>query len=187
MVKQGRTISLILSAGSAWSKVPNLRGKSEAEAEARLTDVHLVIGKQEQAHHDTVEFGQVIETRPHAGARLKRASKVHLLLSKGPRPGRTPEGEDWLSGQPSQDTSPRAGEIAVEVPPGPSLQQVKIIVSDNNGQRVVFEEFRSPGEVVHQQIEGEGRTTVRVYIAGTLAREEDVSSSQGAEGGSAGP
>ena len=192
MVKEGRKVSLVVSAGSAWAKVPRVRGKPVEDGGAALEAVHLTVGKLERTYHDSIEFGSVVDTRPAEGTKLKRGSKVNLLVSQGPRPAeeggfglgrREPFGS--AQGQPS-DSGARQGEIEVEVPPGASLQEVKIVVHDDNGEHVVYDDFHAPGEVVQQQVEGEGRTTVRVYVAGTLTREQELPATQAPSTGETG-
>jgi hypothetical protein len=90
-------------------------------------------------------------------------------VSKGPHP----------EVQVVEDTRPaegvRTGQIDLTVPPGPSLQEVRIVVRDRRGERTVYQSYREPGEKVTQTVSGEGpRIIIRVYLSGLLVQEHNI-------------
>jgi len=85
-VGQGSTVTLTVSQGSERYGVPQLVGRTQAEAEQRLIEARLTVGKISQAFSETVPQGQVVSTSPPAGSSVKRATAVALVISKGRQP-----------------------------------------------------------------------------------------------------
>jgi len=85
-VGRGSTVILTISQGQERYAVPALVGRTQAEAEQRLTDAKLTVGKISTAFSETVPQGQVISTSPAADASVKRATPVALVTSKGRQP-----------------------------------------------------------------------------------------------------
>jgi len=89
-VKQGRRIGLIISAGSAWTNVPDIREMSERRAEAVLKEKSLFLGQRRYIYHASLPKGFVVEQLPAPGTRLPKNSEVQAVISKGPRPAAPP-------------------------------------------------------------------------------------------------
>ena len=96
-VGRGSTVILTVSQGQERYAVPQLVGHTQAEAQQRLTDAKLTVGRTTQAFSETVPQGQIISTSPAAGASVKRATPVALVTSKGRQPI---ELQDW-TGKPA--------------------------------------------------------------------------------------
>jgi serine/threonine-protein kinase len=95
-VHQGSTVTLTVSQGPERYAVPRVVGRTQAEAEQRLTEARLTIGQVRQAFSETVPPGQVISASPRASTSVKRATPVALVISKGRRPVKI---RDW-TGEP---------------------------------------------------------------------------------------
>jgi len=100
-VRRGSTVTLTVSRGPERYLVPKLAGRTQAEAEQRLTDARLTVGKVGQAFSETVPQGQVISTSPAPGASVKRGTPVSLVTSKGRQPIRI---QDW-TGKPADQAT----------------------------------------------------------------------------------
>ena len=96
-VGQGSTVTLTVSQGPERYGVPQLVGRSQAEAEQRLTEARLTVGKISTAFSETVPQGQVVSTSPAADTPVKRATAVALVISKGRQPIQL---QDW-TGKPA--------------------------------------------------------------------------------------
>jgi len=96
-VSRGSTVIVTVSQGQERYDVPQLVGRSRAEAAERLTNAKLTVGKVTEAFSETVPQGQVISTTPKASTSVKRASAVALVTSKGRQPI---ELKDW-TGKPA--------------------------------------------------------------------------------------
>ncbi|MFH9064242.1 Stk1 family PASTA domain-containing Ser/Thr kinase [Streptomyces coeruleorubidus] len=73
-----------------FTEVPPLLAKTQTQAEDRLADAGLELGKVEHAYSDTVERGTVISSDPKAGTRIRGNDSVSLTISDGPRNVRVP-------------------------------------------------------------------------------------------------
>ncbi|HSR23866.1 MAG TPA: Stk1 family PASTA domain-containing Ser/Thr kinase, partial [Candidatus Eisenbacteria bacterium] len=69
-IKKNGTISIVLSKGPERYQVPDLGGKTEAQARAELAAAHLGVGEVTREYSDTVKKGRVISTNPTAGVSL---------------------------------------------------------------------------------------------------------------------
>jgi len=95
-VSRGSTVTLTVSRGPQRFAVPQLIGRTQADAEQRLSDAKLTVGTLSQAFSETVPQGQVISTTPAADTAVKPASPVALVISQGRQPIQF---ADW-TGQP---------------------------------------------------------------------------------------
>jgi serine/threonine-protein kinase len=162
-VKEGRLVRLTLSSGSRWSVVPDVREMSVDRARALLREEKLTIGNESARYHPQIPLGYVIGHAPQPEQRVPRGTPVDLVVSKGPAPTVVPIEEE---------AGLRRTRVEYEVPPGASLQEIRIVVQDRNGERTVYRNFHRPGERIHETVSGEGPgAVVRVYLSGVLAQE----------------
>jgi serine/threonine protein kinase len=64
-------------------KVPDLKGKTQQDAEAALKDAKLVLGDTKQDFDPNVDANKVISSNPPAGQQVDVNTKVSLTISKG--------------------------------------------------------------------------------------------------------
>lgn len=83
-VEEGSTVKIIISNGKEQKKVvvPNLEGRSEADAAEKLTELNLV-GAPTYEYSDTVKEGQVISQDPVVNTEVDEQSTVSYVVSKG--------------------------------------------------------------------------------------------------------
>ncbi|MFD8806143.1 Stk1 family PASTA domain-containing Ser/Thr kinase [Streptomyces sp. NPDC059597] len=74
-----------------FTKVPPLLSRTEAQAKKRLESAGLNVGKVRHAYSDAVERGQVIDSDPSVGARIRDHGAVGLTVSLGPRTVKVPD------------------------------------------------------------------------------------------------
>ena len=149
-IRRGSTVTLTVSRGPERHGVPQLVGRTEAEARQRVVDARLTVGKVGKAFSETVPQGQVISTAPAANTSLKRASPVNLVVSAGRQPIAV---TDWTGRPASQATaamttaklkvnvsqSPTSGTlfqgslVTLVVSKGPVLVTVPNVVSQQEG------------------------------------------------------
>lgn len=110
-VSRGSTVTLTVSRGPERHGVPGLTGHTQAEAEKRLTEAKLRVGKVSKVFSETVAVGQVITTSPPAGSSLKRSTPVALVVSKGRAPIVI---VDW-TGKPSAAAVKALSEVKLKV------------------------------------------------------------------------
>lgn len=66
--------------------VPNVIGKTEAEARSAIISAGLTVGTVTQEYSDSVPAGKVISQTPSAGTEVDSGSTVNLVVSKGAKP-----------------------------------------------------------------------------------------------------
>ena len=64
--------------------------------------------------------------------------------------------------------------VNISVPSGASSQHVQIVVSDDNGSRVVYDRNQSGGDSISKSVSGTGRTRVKVYINNSLVQDQYI-------------
>ncbi|MCI5971531.1 MAG: Stk1 family PASTA domain-containing Ser/Thr kinase [Anaerococcus sp.] len=82
-VKKGTTVNLVISAGREVS-VPDLAGLNLTEAEEKLKELGLSIGRTSTEYSDQVEKDLIIDQNPRSSTNLQAGSKVDLIISAGP-------------------------------------------------------------------------------------------------------
>ncbi|MBW3068019.1 MULTISPECIES: Stk1 family PASTA domain-containing Ser/Thr kinase [unclassified Actinomyces] len=79
----GSTVTVHFSSGSAMVDVPDVTGKSQADARTAITDAGLSVGDVTTEDSADVASGAVIRTDPVAGTPVERGSTVSLVVSSG--------------------------------------------------------------------------------------------------------
>ncbi|MDU0348801.1 Stk1 family PASTA domain-containing Ser/Thr kinase [Actinomyces sp. MRS3W] len=79
----GSTVTVHFSSGSAMVDVPDVTGKSQADARTAITDAGLTVGDVTTEDSADVASGTVIRTDPVAGTSVERGSSVSLVVSSG--------------------------------------------------------------------------------------------------------
>jgi beta-lactam-binding protein with PASTA domain len=92
VVKEGRSVSVVISLGSELVTVPNLVGKRLREARVDLNKVGLRVGRFSKIHYPE-EIDAVLAQSPPPNGQVGRETPIDMLLSLGPRPReyRTPD------------------------------------------------------------------------------------------------
>jgi serine/threonine-protein kinase len=86
IVRQGRTIKVVLSKGGNGSQMPSVIGIDQREAEAILKNAGLIIGQEESLYSTDVQAGKIIDQNPKPFAIISRGLFVNLQISKGSPP-----------------------------------------------------------------------------------------------------
>ncbi len=66
--------------------VPDVVGKTEAEARSLITSAGLTVGTVTQEYSDSIPAGKVISQTPSAGTQVNAGSAVNIVVSKGTKP-----------------------------------------------------------------------------------------------------
>ena len=85
-VRKRSTVVLNVSLGPERYAVPALVGGPRADAETKLAERHLAVGRVDEAFSETVPTGVVISQDPAADSPQKRDTPVNLVVSKGRQP-----------------------------------------------------------------------------------------------------
>ena len=88
IAKLGRTVKLTRSLGLREVKIPDLRGKSQKQAEISLSRAGLVQGEIVKGAHQSIPRGVVIRTIPLAGKMARIGDTVKVVISAGATTGK---------------------------------------------------------------------------------------------------
>lgn len=157
-VKQGRLVRLLLSSGSGYTTIPDVRELPQVTARERLEQANLLIASESYQYHNAIPYDRVISISPKPGAKVRRNSTVNLVLSKG--------AESQAEGaQPVMRTT----SVTVDLPKdGAQPNEVRIDVTDDDGTRTVYQKQRQPGDKVIETVQGNGEMTIEVYFGDQL-------------------
>ena len=164
MIPKGSTIDLILSKGNSPRKIilPNFSGLPLSAAKAQIEALNLKLGRITYVSSNLPE-DSVVSQNPRANTELLEGDVIDLSLAKS------------SSGQDNSGAVRRAT-VQVTIPQTSEAgsQILKIILSDNNGRKIVYEKQHKSGERVEKSIEGTGPTKVQVYINDRLYQEQNI-------------
>jgi len=227
VVKEQRMIVLVISKGGEVAVVPDLRGLNRRDAELRIKNAGLIVGRVDEQFNTDIPADTIITQQPRPPAQVNKNTPIDLVISKGaPGPRKFPipdfrgtplntigaqldslklkqgkvteEVSDkyppgTISGQnpiPASEVSeggivdfivaktavntPKKGTVQITVPEGAIRQAVQIIVTDNNGRRIIYENVHKPGDKIEKTVEGIGQVRVQVYSNGVLLQEQTI-------------
>lgn len=82
-LKKNRTVEVEIRTASVYRQIPNLIGKTIAEAEALLLEYGYQVGEVAYTLHQKLPEGKIIAQTPPAGENKAIDGKVNILVSKG--------------------------------------------------------------------------------------------------------
>lgn len=90
-VRRGGTVTAIVSRGPERYSMPRVVGMKRDDATAELERNNLAVGTINEAWHEELTPGLVTATSAEPGEQLRRAQRIDLTLSKGPKPIQVPD------------------------------------------------------------------------------------------------
>jgi serine/threonine-protein kinase len=165
--------------------VPDVRGKTQAQADVLLRHAHLKSGRIGRAFSDTVLAGQVVSTTPATGTKTRRGSGVALVVSKGPDVVSMPH----LAGMSLDDARAaiaqaglRLGDVSndfdASVPKGKVVSQEPSVGPVKRGTAVGLVVSKGPEMIEVPGVSGQTADQAKAVLAGagfTVARSDDWS------------
>ena len=86
IVKENRTIEIIVSKGTEMASIPELKNLPRREAEARIRSAGLKVGRIEEQYSNEVSTDAVISQNPRPPGQVAKGVIVDLVVSKGKSP-----------------------------------------------------------------------------------------------------
>ncbi len=201
LVRARREVTVTISQGEAPVTMYDFSELPLDKARQIIVQHAMRLGPVVEQFHDTVPRGSICGQYPEAQTPFRRSEPITLIVSRGKQPTEIdatkgeipPEAIASTVPDPAQtdpvpfvETPPqsnldgavsRAAMIRVQIPATGSAQQVRIIVRDDSGERVVYSQTHEPGAKVAQRVRvrhAPGATaTVRVYVGETLIKSEE--------------
>ena len=169
IVKQGRAVDLLVSLGSAYTTVPDVTGITRLKARQMVTTAKLSVSREVEAYDDSAPADYVIWQKPPAKSRVPKGSKVQLRISGGPRPS-----YGLLEEPPTGPAEHKYADVNVEVPDDGEHHQVKVVVWDDEGQRVAYDRRLFGGATLRRRVRGLGSVTIQVFVDDELVEQRTL-------------
>ena len=158
---KGATVDITINqTKSTMVEIPNVVGMTIKEAKEALGNLGLSISKISGSNEDTAVVSAV---SPAPGSSVKRDESVTLVGQ--PKDGKK---ENNKAGGTTKGT------VDITVPNGRSAQQVKIVLIDDEGGRVVYDGSNAPGDRIIKNVSGTGNVRVQIYLNNALVQEQSL-------------
>ncbi|MCG2677491.1 PASTA domain-containing protein [bacterium] len=158
-VNRGSEINLLVSLGPypTYFYMPDLIGRSLERASRTIEYLRLQTGSITYEVDPELREGVVLNQTPSFGFPVKEKSLVNLVIS--------------VKSQTRPTGLLRYYMFHYVVPAGLFPKRIKIVVSDAQGEREVYNALLSPGKEIDEVIAIMGRARAKIYIDGKLERE----------------
>ena len=172
----GTEVHMVVSRGPKVEtlKMPDLRGKTQEDAEREIKMCKLTPGRMDPQPDDTVEEGKVISQYPTAGTEVSEGDEVNLIISSGPDPSTVePPDPPVIPEDPNLVT--REEIINLEAYEG--VINVRVLM---DGVEVCNETVDTSMEVsLPVRVKGTGVKTLAIYVNGVASGTHPVDFTQG--------
>ena len=176
-------VQLYVSKGVDMKTVPEVTGKSQDEAQRRLSEAGLTVGAVTDAYSEDVPQGQVISQSVAAGTSLAHDSAIDIVLSKGRQPLTVPT----LSGLSASAAKSAIEDLGLVASPTEAFsdtvaegqvisQQTREGSTLYRGDSVAYTVSKGPEKVAIPDVVGLQREEARLRLenAGFTVREEAI-------------
>ena len=161
-VSKGTTIDLVVNKAKAKKvKVPNLVGMTLKDARNTLSNAHLGVN---QVAGSVEEKSVVVEQSIKAGDEIDEGSTLNLTTESKEEKKKSDKKEESSSNK-------TTGTVDVTVPSGSKNQELKIVVKDDEGSAVIYDDTNKPGDRIVRKVSGVGNVRIEVYLNGALVQE----------------
>ena len=161
-VSKGTTIDLVVNKAKAKKvKVPNLVGMTLKDARDTLSNAHLGVN---QVAGSVEEKSVVVEQSIKAGDEIDEGSTLNLTTESKEEKKKSEKKEESSSNK-------TTGTVDVTVPSGSKNQELKIVVKDDEGSAVIYDDTNKPGDRIVRKVSGIGNVRIEVYLNGALVQE----------------
>ncbi|WP_346006907.1 Stk1 family PASTA domain-containing Ser/Thr kinase [Janibacter terrae] len=174
-LSKGADVTVVFSRGPERYEVPDLEGRTTAQATADLERRHLATGTTTQAWDEEVPAGEVVSSAPAAGTELKRDATVDLVVSKGPEPIPVPSVVGQTTAAATSTLEGKGFDVAraddawsTTVPKDSVISQAPASGTLTRGETVTLTVSKGPEMVTVPQVEGLSRAaaTQKLQAAG---------------------
>lgn len=162
-VYEGNSVGVIVSSGSRFVEVPDLRGLPVDRAKALLDTLGLKLDDRvvEERNRD-VDAGLIVGHVPEHRKKVERNTRIRVRVSAG---NRRVEGDPDDERKYLYNVSIRLTDIDQPV-------TLRVDITDSQGTRPVHESFSGPEELVEITAEGYGSEVVfRIFYDGELVKQ----------------
>lgn len=160
-IKEGSILNAVVSSGSVYVEVPDLKGKTLAEGRRLLDSLNLILSARvEYVRDPDVPKGVILSQDPAMHVQVARQSQVNVKVSNG--------NERVQSTRPLDETNVYhlAWVFEEEL-----SAYVKVEMKDSRRTRVIHEKIHDPGDRISIDADGYGReATFTIYYDGIIVK-----------------
>lgn len=169
---EGSSISLIVSTGSRYVVVPEVKGVTLDRAKAMLQSLNLtVLDEIIEVNESKAQKGAVVGTEPPAGEKVERSSEVRIKMNVGEKNADTGE-----------SARKYVYDIEVTLTGLEASVKLKVEMTDARGTRVIHQADHEPDETVQITAVGAGpEVTLKIYYDNELVKTERQVADPGSE------
>lgn len=159
MLTRGDKVLLTLSNGQPPASVilvPDFRNKKLAEATlwASTQNMNLTVKEDPKS---PFPYGTIATQSPSADSQVAPGSALEITVSRR---------------EASDDE--KTYHLHYELPQGKKQMRIRIVMTDDNGEREVINESKLPGSKIDLEIPYSGKATFRILSDGILVREREI-------------
>lgn len=157
-IDAGETVTLKVSKGTEKVTVPDLTGKTEAEAKKAIKDAGLKLKTVATTEDTTKDDGVVVKQSLEAGTEVDKDSFITITVNKL---------------QVQKEATINVNVKSLNATPDDVTETVKLKINVNS-DTVYNQDVNPQVESISQKISGKGTVTVKVYINGILKQQKDI-------------
>jgi serine/threonine-protein kinase len=163
--REGGIVALIVSSGSRYAAVPDLRGMTLDKAKTVLGSLNLELDENVKYENDpTIGEGLIIRSNPPAKARAERQTRVRVVVSSG-------KGSGEPAAPPTSTSSEFTFTLHLRLTDIVSPTQVRIDMTDDEGTTTIHDEEHQPGDRFDVPAKGKGPgATFKFFYDGELVK-----------------
>ena len=154
-VAKGLAIDIVISKGvNNKVKLADFRGNKLEAVTKQLESLKLKVGNITEVNDNNSANGTILGQNPAPGTEVDENSNIDFTIAKNSQ----------------QKTAMRV--ITYTIPEGAAKQAVQIVVTDNDGRHIIYENIHKPGDKIQKPIELNGQTRAQLYLNGSLVLEK---------------
>lgn len=167
-LSEGSKVDLVMNISGSQTVVPSLEGLSLSNAQSKLGDMGLVLGRIETKESDK-DKDTVLSADPGAGKVVEKGSAVTLVVSSGKKQDdkKTGSGTSGSSGSGAVTRT-----IAYTVPGSGAAKDVRIVAQSAGNSWTVYSGSVSPGTRITQEVDIAPGGNIKIYVNGELAEDK---------------
>lgn len=159
-VREGSVVSVVVSSGSQFVQVPDLRGYTVDAARSLVENLNLGLDDEvRRVRNSDQPEGTVVNQSPDAGSKVQQGTKIKVGVS-GKR-----------SSEPLEET-PSNYRLRIRLAGLSTSVMLRVDITDDRGTRQVYEQIHEPDQVVTVEAQGFGDDVLfRIYYDGELVKQ----------------
>ena len=154
-VAKGSDIDIVISKGvNNKVKLADFRGNKLEAVTKQLESLKLKVGNITEVNDNNSANGTILGQNPAPGTEVDENSNIDFTIAK------------------TSQQKTAMGVLTYTIPEGAVKQAVQIVVTDNDGRHIIYENIHKPGDKIQKPIELNGQTRAQLYLNGSLVLEK---------------